>query len=144
MAVRKVTSPLVPEPPGNIFSNCLVIGDQVFLAGMTASGADGKPIGGNDMAAQMRAVMTKIKNLLEAAGSDIADVVKVTTYVTDISKRPDITRVRPEFFSGTMPCSTLVEVKALAHPEMLIEIDAVAVIGAARPGQQSLDPYVSV
>jgi enamine deaminase RidA (YjgF/YER057c/UK114 family) len=136
----------VPEVPGAIYSNCLVVGDQIFLSGMTASRAetklslevDGNTDGGNDPKAQVRAVFTKIKNLLGAAGSNMGDVVKLTYYVTDVKKvHPAIQQVRPEFISGSiMPCSTLVEVKGLRNPEWLVELDVVAVKGANRPGQR--------
>jgi enamine deaminase RidA (YjgF/YER057c/UK114 family) len=125
----------------------LVVGDQIFLSGMTASRAesrlsleaDGNTEGGSDPRAQVRTVMGKVKNLLLAAGSSMADIVKVTYYVTDIKKvHPAIQEVRPEFISGSvMPCSTLVEVKGLRNPEWLIELDVVAVKGANRPGQRS-------
>lgn len=132
MSIRKITHPAVAEPSGGIYSNCLVVGNQVFLAGMTAGDATGKAIGGDDMGAQARACFTKIKHLLEAAGSSMADIVKVTMYVTDIARRAELAPVRKEFFTGNLPCSTLVEVKALVTPDLLIEIDAVAIIGAWR------------
>ena len=132
MAITKVAAPAVPEPAGEIFSNCLVVGDQIFLSGMTASGPDGKAIGGNSMEAQARAVMGKVRHLIEAAGATMADVLKITVYVTDISRRAEIGVVRNEFFPGNKPCSTMVEVKGLVTPDLLIEIDAVAIRGASR------------
>lgn len=131
MSIRKVTTSAVPEPPGGIFSNCLVVGDQVFLSGMTASGTDGKAIGGDSMEAQARAVFAKIRDLVEAAGASVSDIVKLTIYVTDVTRRAEIGRARADAFPGQKPCSTLVEVKALVAPDLLIEVDAVAIIGAA-------------
>jgi 2-iminobutanoate/2-iminopropanoate deaminase len=130
--VRKVTSPQVPEPPGGIYSNCLVLGDQIFIAGQTAGGPDGKAIGGDSMERQARAVFTKIKALLQAADGDMSDIVKMTVYVTDMALRPDFGRVRNDVFPGTKPCSTLVEVSALAGADYLIEVDVVAIRGAGR------------
>jgi 2-iminobutanoate/2-iminopropanoate deaminase len=132
MTIRKVLTPAVPEPNGEIYSNCLTVGDQIFLSGMTAAGPDGKPIGGDNMEAQARAVMGKIRNLVEAAGGSMADVVKITLYVTDISRRAEIGRVRNEFFPDRKPCSTMVEVTALAMPGLIIEIDATAIRGASK------------
>ncbi len=132
MSIRKVTTSSVPEPAGGIFSNCLVVGDQVFLSGMTASGPDGKAIGGDSMEAQARAVFAKIGKLVEAAGASLADIVKLTIYVTDVARRAEIGRVRAEAFPGEKPCSTLVEVKGLVAPDLLIEVDAVAIVGASR------------
>ena len=131
MTIRKVLCPAVPEPPGEIFSNCLVVGEQIFLSGITSSGPDGKAIGGNSLEAQARAVMEKIRHLIEAAGGSMADVVKITVYVTDISRRAELGKVRNEFFPGTKPCSTMVEIKGLVSPDLLIEIDAVAIRGAS-------------
>lgn len=124
MKYRKINSPQVPEPPGGIYSNCLVLGDQIFMAGMTSSG-DG-------MEVQARAVFLKIRNLLEAAGATMADIVKMTVYVTDMSKRPEFGKVRNEVFPGDKPCSTLVQVSALAAPDWLIEVDVTAIKGAGR------------
>ncbi len=132
MKVKKVTSPQVPEPPGGIYSNCLVLGDQIFISGQTAGGPDGKAIGGDSMERQARAVFTKIKALLQAADGDMSDIVKMTVYVTDMALRPDFGRVRNDVFPGTKPCSTLVEVSALAGADYLIEVDVVAIRGAGR------------
>jgi 2-iminobutanoate/2-iminopropanoate deaminase len=124
MSLRKITTPKVPEPPGGIYTNCYALGDQIFMAGQTASG--------NGMEAQARAVFTKIKDLLEAANASLADIVKMTVYVTDIAKRPEFGKVRNEFFPGEKPCSTLVEVKALAAPDWLVEVDVTALRGAGK------------
>ena len=125
MSVRKITTPQVPEPDGGIYSQCLVLGDQIFIAGQVSSG--------NGMEAQARGAFAKIKHLLQAADATLNDIVKMTVYVTDMSKRPEFGKVRNEVFPGaTKPCSTLVEVKALANAEFLVEVDVVAIRGAAR------------
>jgi enamine deaminase RidA (YjgF/YER057c/UK114 family) len=130
MTFRKITTPLVPEPAGGIYTNCFVVGDQVIMSGITASGPDGRPVGGDSMEGQARAVLGKIKSLVEAAGGSMADVAKVTVYVTDISRRPEVGKARADFFPGTKPCSTMVEIKGLVTPDLLIEIDALAILGA--------------
>jgi enamine deaminase RidA (YjgF/YER057c/UK114 family) len=132
MTIKKVVSPKLPEPPGGIYSNCLVVGDQIFLAGMTAGGPDGKAIGGNDAYLQSKAALEKIRVMLEAAGASVADIVKMTVYLTDISKRPDFGRARTEFFGEPKPCSTLIAVAALAQPDMMVEVDVTAIRGASR------------
>lgn len=124
MTLKKITTPAVPEPPGGIYTNCFVLGGQVFMSGQVAAG-DG-------MKAQARAVFTKVRHLLEAAGGSLSDVVKMTVYVTDMGKRAELGQVRAEFFPGDKPCSTLVEVKALAMPEYVVEVDVTAIIGAGR------------
>jgi 2-iminobutanoate/2-iminopropanoate deaminase len=126
---QRMSSPHVPEPPPQTWSNCLVVGNQVFTAGMTAR--TGTEVEGSSMYAQAHAVFTKIKHLIEAAGGHINDVVKVNIFVTDITRREEVWQARREFFSGNFPVSTLVEVSALAAPELLVEIEAVAILGAA-------------
>ena len=130
MTLRKIITPDVPEPPGGVYSNCLVFGDQIFLAGMVASGPDGRALGGADVYEQSKVVLGRIRTLLEAAGATMRDVVKITVYLTDVTKRADFGRARTEFFVEPRPCSTLVEVKALVSPDLLVEVDAVAIRGA--------------
>lgn len=125
MAAVRVTHPDVAEPPPETWSNCLVSGNHIFVAGMTAR--TGTDILADDEYGQARAIFEKIARLLEAAGASIADVVKVVIYVTDISRREEVWRARREFFQGDFPVSTLVEVSALAMPELKVEIEAIAV-----------------
>jgi 2-iminobutanoate/2-iminopropanoate deaminase len=126
---RSVHSSEVPEPPPQTWSNCLVHGDQVFVAGMTAAFGD-ETAGGDSMYEQARAIFGKIKALIEAAGAQMDDVVKVNIFVTDIKRREEVWKARAEFFTGDFPVSTLVQVAALARPELLVEIEAVAFRGA--------------
>jgi len=130
--VRQVTSDRVPEPAATAYSNCLVFGDTVYLAGMTASDGKGGLDGNGTPHGQARQCLLKIRRMLKAAGCSMKDVVKLTVYVTDIGMRPDLVRARSEFFSPPMPCSTLVQVAALAEPRLVIEIDATAAIQRAR------------
>jgi 2-iminobutanoate/2-iminopropanoate deaminase len=130
--VRQITSDRVPEPPGPAYSNCLVFGDTVYLAGMTASDGKGGIDGNGTPYGQARQCLLKIRRMLKAVGCSMKDVVKITVYVTDIGMRPDLVRARSEFFSAPMPCSTLVQVAALAEPRLVIEIDATAVIQSRR------------
>ena len=125
MAAMRITHPEVAEPPPETWSNCLVAGDHIFVAGMTAR--DGATILADDEYGQARAIFEKIAKLLDAAGVSMADVVKVVIYVTDISRREEVWRARREFLQGDFPVSTLVEVSALAMPELKVEIEAIAV-----------------
>ena len=126
---KRVSSPAVPEPPPQTWSNCLVVGNQVFVAGMVARDGD-KVLGGDSMYEQARAVFAKIKNLLEAAGGRMDDIVKVLIFVTDIKRREEVWKARREVFTGDFPVSTLVEVRALAAPELRGEVEAIAILGA--------------
>ena len=128
---KKISSPQVPDPPPQTWSNCLVVGNQVFVAGMVARDGGGV-IGGDSMYGQAKAIFGKIKHLMEAAGGTMADVVKVTIYVTDIKNNVKVWAARREFFTGDFPASTLVEVSALAAPEIVVEIEAIAHIGKGK------------
>jgi enamine deaminase RidA (YjgF/YER057c/UK114 family) len=128
--IRRATSPHVPEPPPERWSNCLVCDGIAYVSGMTARAGD--KVSGNDEYEQSKAIFTKIKHMLEAAGGAMADVVKITVYVTDIKNNTKVWQARREFFKGDFPASTLVEVSALAAPEILVEIEAIAHLGKGR------------
>jgi len=126
--IVRVTSPEVPEPAPGTWSNCLVVNGVAYLAGMTAGGMEG------DEYAQAKVIFAKIRHLVEAAGGSMADILKVTIFVTDISQREKVWQARREFFTGNFPASTLVQVAALANPSLKVEIEAVAYIGASKDG----------
>ncbi len=134
MTIERIQSADVAEPPPETWSNCLVTGSHVYIAGMTARGDDFKPLAGMDEYEQAKVCLIKIRRLIEAAGGSMADIVKVTIFVTDIRNREEVWRARREFFSGNFPVSTLVEVSALAAPEMTVEIEAVGVLGGSANG----------
>ena len=131
MTVKKrVDSSQVPTPRPQTWSNCLVVGDQVFIAGMTAVYGD-ELVGGDSMYEQAKATFGKIRNLIEAAGGVMDDIVKVNIFVTDITRREEVWAARRESFSGDFPVSTLVQVDAVGgRPDCLVEIEAVGFIGA--------------
>lgn len=100
----------------------------LFLAGQVAYNKDGGVAHKGDFKAQAREVFGAIKKLVEAGGGTLANVVKINTYVMDVRNRPDFRAVRDEFFGSKGPASTMVQVSALAHPDYLIEVEAIAVI----------------
>lgn len=100
----------------------------LFLSGQVAYDEKGGPAHRGDFVAQARAVFRAIKAQVEAGGGSLANVVKVNTYLTDIRHRADLVPVREEFFGKKTPASTLVAVAALAHPDWLIEAEAIAVL----------------
>ena len=122
--ITKVSVTTVPEPKGNIYSNCLKVGPQLILSGMIATDTTG------DAYAQSADCFYKIKELVEAAGGRIEDVAKLNIYLTDMENRSAVGKARAEYFSGRMPCSTLVAITALAQPGALVEIEATAFLGA--------------
>jgi enamine deaminase RidA (YjgF/YER057c/UK114 family) len=128
----RVSSPEVAEPPPGLWSNAIRVGDVLHVSGMTSRANDGTTIQGANEYEQAKAIFAKIGHLVEAAGGAISDVAKITIFVTNIKQNTEVWRARREVFSGDFPASTLVEVKGLATPEILVEIEAVAYIGSSR------------
>ena len=126
--IRRISSPHVAEPAPETWSNCLVVNGVAYVAGMIARGNDAKIVEGDEYE-QAKVIFAKIRNLVEAAGGRMADVVKVTIFVTDITQREKVWRARREVFTGNFPASTLVQVAALAEPSVKVEIEAIAHIG---------------
>ena len=100
----------------------------LFLSGQVAYTADGSPAFRGDFKAQARGAYEAIKALVESQGGTMDNIVKLTTYVTDMRYRMDLAPIREEFFGKKGCASTLVEISALAHPDWMIEIEAIAVI----------------
>ena len=98
------------------------------MSGMTAGDGKDGVLGDGTPFDQSRQCLFKIKNLVEAAGCTLDDVVKLTIYLTDIHDRAEFGRARAEFFKGVMPCSRLVGITALAQPGLVVEVDAVALL----------------
>lgn len=127
--IERFCAPGVYDPPG--YSQAVkVTGAQtiVYLAGQVAYDDRGGVAHPGDFTAQARQIFGSIKALVEAAGGTLANVVKLNTYLTDIRHRADILPVREQFFGKKLPASTLVAVAALAHPDWLIEVEAIAVV----------------
>ena len=128
----RVSSPKVAEPAPGLWSNAIRVGDVLHVSGMTSRANDGVTIEGANEYEQARAIFGKIRHLVEAAGGSMSDVAKVTIYVINIKHNTEVWRARKEAFTGDFPASTLVEVSALAKPEILVEIEAIAYIGSSR------------
>ena len=103
-------------------------GTTLYISGQVPQDAKGHLVGRGDFPAQARQVFKNIKAMVQAGGGTLADVVKMTTYLTDVRYRPDLATIREEFFGPKLPASTLITTPALAHPDYLIEIEAIAVI----------------
>lgn len=104
-------------------------GRLVFVSGQVARGLDGQLVGRGDIRAQTRKVLENVRAVLAEASASMDDVVKVTVFVTNLAEHfPAIHEVRAEFFTGDYPASTLVEVSRLVDADMLIEIEAIAVV----------------
>ena len=117
--------------PTGIFSAGVKVpaGQLVFVSGQVARNSQGETVGKGDITAQTRQVMENIKAVLESAGATMDDVVKVGVFVTNLEEHfAQIHEVRAQYFRKDYPASTMVEVKALANKDLLIEMEAVAVI----------------
>jgi enamine deaminase RidA (YjgF/YER057c/UK114 family) len=125
MSIERIISPEVTEPPAGLWSNCLRAGDLLFISGLTARGRDLQPLGGDEYE-QARVIFERMGHLLRAAGGSPDDVVKLTIFVTDIGRREEVWRARREFFRGAFPVASLLEVRALAEPDIRVEIEAIA------------------
>ena len=100
----------------------------LFISGQVAYDKDGTPKHKGDFKAQARECFECVKRLVEAGGGTVKNIVKINTYVTDINNRPAYREARKEVFGDHEPASTMVQIGALAAPEYLIEIEAIAVV----------------
>lgn len=127
--IQPYAAPGVYDPP--MYAQAVkVTGAQtiLYIAGQVDYGPDGSAAHPGDFKAQARAALQALRAQVEAGGGTLKDVVKVNTYVTDMRYRADYGPIREEFFGKKMPAHALVAVAALAAPEFLIEIEAVAVL----------------
>jgi enamine deaminase RidA (YjgF/YER057c/UK114 family) len=132
MTMPRVSSPHVKDPAPGTWSNCRLHGSQFFVAGMTAGDGKGGVLGDGSTYSQARETFTKIKHLVEAAGGVMNDIIRVDIYVTDITQREEVWKARREFFTGDFPTSTLVEVRALATPQLVVDVNATGFLGGSR------------
>ena len=100
----------------------------IFVSGQGALPPEGQVVGAGDFEAQARQTLENLRTVLEAAGASLEAIVKLTVFLTDISNLRDYGRIKAEFIQGPQPASTAVEVSALALPEMMIEIEAIAAV----------------
>lgn len=128
----RIKSPAVAEAAPGLWSNCVMVEQMAYLSGLTSRGPDGKSVLGAGEYEQAKVIFQKVSDLLAAAGGAIDDVVRMTIFVTNIKNNTEVWRARKEFFSGDFPASTLVEVSALALPELLLEIEITACVGCSK------------
>ena len=116
----------------NDLSMVVCANNTVYLRGQTAMDLDGRIVGIGDPAAQAENAMKCVKVLLEEAGARLADIVKITIFITDRAHREPVYRVVGEWLKGVYPVSTGLIVQGLARPEYLMEIDVIAEISSER------------
>ena len=129
--VKRILQSAKVAAPGGIMSQGVEVpqGTMVFVSGQVARDLDGSVVGVGDITAQTRKVLQNMKAVLAESGATMDDVVKVTVFVTNLALHfAEIHKVRAEFFTSSYPASTMVEVTSLVHEDMLIEIEAIAVV----------------
>lgn len=99
----------------------------LFISGQAPISADGQLVGEGDFETQVRQVFANLQTVLEGAGMGFDAIVKLTVYLTEMGRLRDYTRIKGEFLTGPQPASTAVGVNALARPEMMVEVEAIAV-----------------
>jgi reactive intermediate/imine deaminase len=112
--------------PISHYTDAVRFGDLLYISGCPPFDGDGNVVGAGDVVSQTRQVLTNMLDILRSVGAEMKDVLKVTVFLIDVDDRKKINPVRQEFFGDARPASTLIEVSRLAHPEMLVEIEAVA------------------
>ena len=129
--VKRTNPPALSKPTG--YTHVVEVtgpSKTIYIAGQIAFDKDGNVVGAGDMKAQAEQVFKNLQAALTSAGAKFSDVVKMNTFITDMDKAPAVREVRARYFGDTTPASTLVQVVHLARPELMLEIEVVAVIPA--------------
>jgi 2-iminobutanoate/2-iminopropanoate deaminase len=124
---QEIRVPGMAEPISH-FTHVVRAGNIVFVSGCVASDSEGRTVGGSDATAQARQALENIKKCLTAAGATFADVCKVTVFLKNMADREKVNVARKEYFGPHRPASTLVEISKFVRDDILVEIEATAVV----------------
>jgi reactive intermediate/imine deaminase len=126
--IRHINPTTLSTPTGYTHVVEVLRGRTIYIAGQVAFDRSGNVVGERDFKVQARQVMENVKAALAAGGWTFANVVKITTFVTDLSELQALREIRSEYFGPNPPASTLVQVVQLARRELMIEVEAIAVV----------------
>jgi len=130
MTKKILLDPLAPRAKPVPFSMGVKVGDTIYVSGHVAQDANGEVVGKGDMAAQTRQVFANIEAVLAEAGATLEDVVKITTYITDMSAYAAFSAVRAEMFPNAGMASATVAGAVLVSDDFMVEVEAIAVKGS--------------
>ncbi len=127
--IKRTNPPTLSKPTGytHVVETVGAV-KTVYISGQIAYDANGNVVGAGDMKAQAEQVFKNLETALKAAGATFADVVKMNSYITDMSKVQAVRDVRARYFTEAAPASTFVEVKGLVRPELMLEIEVIAAV----------------
>jgi enamine deaminase RidA (YjgF/YER057c/UK114 family) len=134
MPIQRLNPPTLSKPTGYSHATLVTAGRQLHISGQVALNVAGEIVGKGDLAVQADQVYQNLLAALAAAGADMRHVFKIVTYVVDLdpARAADIRKVRLRYLAeGEYPASTMVGTTALVHPDLLIEIEAIALLDAA-------------